>query len=80
MMNKKDKNVFPHSMPPSYGPWRFVMTSGMAIPGEVKAVYDDYVMIETPDQETVLLSKQHIESYWEGKGKQEEDKEGDDTV
>ena len=79
-MGKKGKNVFPGEMPPSLGPWRFVMSSGMAIPGEVKAVYDDCVLIETPDQETVLLAKQHIESYWEGKGKAEEHKEGEDNA
>jgi hypothetical protein len=79
-LGKNDKNVFPGEMPPSLGPWRFVMSSGMAIPGEVSAVYDDFILVETPDGETVLLNKQHIESYWEGKGKQDGDKEGDGTA
>lgn len=76
--NGKQKNEIP--LPPSGGPWRFCMTSGMVIPGEVLGVYDNAILIETPAKETVLLNKAQIESYWEGMGIKEEKKEGEDKV
>ena len=79
-MAKKEANNFPDNIPPSLGPWRFVMTSGMAIGGEVLAVYDDYIVVETPIKETVIIRKEHVESFWEGKGIKEEQKEGEDKA
>ena len=79
-MTKKEVNNFPEQIPPSLGPWRIVMTSGMAIAGEVLAVYTDFLIVETPAKETVLINKEHVESYWEGKGPQEEQATGEDKA
>ena len=67
-------------LPPDGGEWRFCMTSGMVIPGVVLGIYDNAVLIETPAKETVILNKAQIESYWEGKGQQQEEKKGEDKA
>jgi len=78
-MAKREANNFKDALPPTPGPWRFMMASGAVLCGEVIAVFDDVVILETPMKETVLVKKEHIESYWEGKGLQEE-QEGDQNA
>ena len=75
---KATKNELP--LPPDGGKWRFCMTSGMVIPGEVLGIYDNAVVIETPAKETVLLNKAQIESYWEGMGIVQEEKKREDKA
>ena len=75
---KTEKNDIP--LPPEGGHWRFVMTSGMVIPGEMLGRYDNAIVIRTPADETVVIQIRHIESCWEGKGKAEEQKEGEDKA
>ena len=75
---KTEKNEIP--LPPAGEKWRFCMTSGMVIPGEVIGIYDNAVVIETPAKETVILNKAQIESYWEGNGPQGKQKEGEDKA
>lgn len=75
---KNGKNDLP--LPPDGGEWRFCMVSGMVIPGTVMAVYDNVVIVETPLKETVVLHTKNIESLWEGKGIQEEQKKGEDKA
>ena len=79
-MGKQDmkKNELP--LPPDGGEWRFCMSSSMVIPGVVLGIYDNAVVIETPAKETVILNKAQIESYWEGKGQQQEEKKGEDKA
>ena len=72
------KNELP--LPPDGGEWRFCMASSMVIPGVVLGIYDNAVLIETPAKETVILNKAQIESYWEGKGQQQEEKKGEDKA
>ena len=75
---KATKNELP--LPPDGGKWRFCMTSGMVIPGEVLGIYNNSVVIQTPAGESVVLNKAQIESYWEGMGIQEEKKEGEESA
>ena len=78
MAEKKENNEL--KLPPDGGEWRFCMSSSMVIPGVIMAIYDNAVVIETPAKETVILNKAQIESYWEGKGLQGEQKEGEDKA
>ena len=75
---KKERNDI--LMPPDGGHWRFVMTSGMVIPGEMLSRYDNAVVVRTPADETVVIDLRHVESAWEGKGPIEEKKEGEDKA